>query len=121
MAKKTPKIKHTGTKPEGNVLSAAIPNSLMGKKVGFPHRHSQVIDTGLTVSLEKGYKLCFRLATALANRGMVATNAPGNFTDGKVFVNLLNCGREIVEVRDGDPLVEVWVEQVIDFNWEEEE
>lgn len=120
MAKKTPKVKYSGLKPQGGVLHALVPESLTGKKVGFPHRHSQVISTGLTVSMEKGYKLCFRLAAGLANRGMVATNAPGNFTEGKVFVNLLNCGREIVEVRDGDPLVEVWIEQVVDFAWEEE-
>lgn len=121
MAKKIPKIKYSGAKPQGNVLPAAVPETLTGKKVGFPHRHSQVINTGVTVSADKGYKVCFRLVAALANRGMVATNAPGNFTEGKVHANLLNCGREIVEVKDGDPLVEVWVEQIIDFDWEEQE
>lgn len=121
MAKKSLKVKVGGAKPQGGVLTAKIPNTITGTKVGFPHRHSQVIETGATVKLEKGYRLCFKLAAALANRGMVATNAPGHFTEGKVFANLLNCGREIVEVRDGDPLMEVWVEQVQDFDWEEEE
>jgi len=49
---------------------------------------------------------------------MVATNAPGGITEGNVEVSLLNCGREIVEVKNGDPLVNVWLEKINEFDWE---
>jgi dUTPase len=100
---------------------ANIPTTLTGNKIVFPHRHSALIDTGLEVYLEKGYKLCFSLAPALAERGMLATNAPGNFTNGRVKVGLLNAGRDIVELKDGDPVAVCWVEQIHEFDWDGEE
>jgi dUTPase len=94
--------------------------TILGPKINFPHRHLAVVDTGLEVRTEEKFKLCFKLTPSLASRGMVATNAPGNIKAGKVSVVLLNCGREIVELKDGDPLVEVWLEADQDFDWEED-
>jgi hypothetical protein len=30
----------------------------------------------------------------------------------------LNCGKEIIEIRDGDSLLNVWLEQIHEFEWE---
>lgn len=112
------KIKFDGIKPEGNILKAKIAQAIMGTKISFPHRHLANIDTGVNVKVEPGYKLCFALCSNLSGRGMVATNAPGNIKEGRVQVVVLNCGREIVELRDGDPLVTVWLEVDHEFDWE---
>lgn len=119
MSKKSPKVKFSGQTPVSNVLTAVIPESVSGRKIAFPHRYSYLVETPtVLVDVEPDHKICFRLVQSLANRGMVATNAPGNFTNGKISVNLLNCGREIIEVRDGEPLIEVWLEKNIPFEWE---
>jgi hypothetical protein len=124
MAKKTLKVKFTGNKPEGNLLKAKIPDNattkIMGEKVNLNHRASALIETGVNVKVEPGYKLCFSLVPELTNKGMVATNAPGNFTEGKVFANVINVGREIVEIKTGDPFLNFWFEQIIDMEWEQE-
>lgn len=124
MSKKKPKIKFSGIKPENGILKAQIPDNdtfkIMGPKINFNHRASSVIETGLTINIDSGYKLCFALVPELANRGMIATNAPGNFTEGKVFANVLNVGREIVEIKTGDPLMIVWFEEILDLEWSSE-
>lgn len=122
MAKKavktTPKVKFVGDKAEGNVLKAKIPTTITGDKIAFPHRYMKDIDTGVRISeIEPGYKLCFSLTQALASKGMIVTNGPGNITSGLIVASVLNCGREIVEIRNGDPLLNVWLEVDQNFEW----
>jgi dUTPase len=102
------------------VLKAQIEAQMAGlpQKVAFNHRHTQRIKTGLSVETPEGYKLCIGLVPALADKGIVLTNAPGNFTKGPVEAVLLNAGREIVDVNNGDPIVTCWLEKVVDFGWE---
>lgn len=64
-----------------------------------------------------GWRVCFALVPELARKGMVAVNAPGHVVGGEVRVVLLNCGREIVDLRDGDPVVTVWAEPVVEIEW----
>lgn len=120
MTKKSAKVKVIGKQPQGGILLASIPKTITGTKVAFPHRHSATIDTGITVKVEKGWKLCFSISPDLAAKGMIATNAPGHLTEGRVALHLLNVGREIVEVKDGDPVAVCWVEPIHDFEWEQE-
>jgi dUTPase len=114
-----PKITYKGEKSVGNQLKANIPATIMGTKINFPHRHLARIDTGVEVNVLDGYVLNFKLLPWLEEKGMVATNAPGRLKSGKVVVNLLNCGREIVELNHGSLIVEVWLEPDIEFDWEE--
>lgn len=74
-----------------------------------------VVETGCSIQLDKNYKLCFNISNELANRGIVATNAPGNFVEGKVFAILVNTSREIVDILDGHPLMNIWIEEVIEW------
>lgn len=121
MAKKAakPKVKFKGERPESDTLKARINQAIMGPKISFPHRHLQVIDTGVEVDVAPGYRLRISLNPSLADRGMVATNAHLPIKQGPVKVAVLNCGREIVEVKDGDPLVRVWLEADHEFEWED--
>lgn len=125
-SKKTSKVVFTvsGKRPEGNKLKASIaatPTShITGQKVSFTHRYSLNIDTGTNVKIPEGYVLCFSVSSDLANKGMVATNAPGRVTSGNIFIHLLNCGREIVEIKDGDHIADFWLEEVIDSDFVDE-
>ncbi len=112
-------IKYTGDKPEGNVLKAKIPNTITGTKISFPHRYASLIDTGVEIIVEPNFKLCYKLAKNLADKGMVSTTAPGNVKQGPIKVLIMNCGREIVELKHGDPLIEVWLEREYEFDWQE--
>lgn len=122
MTKKLLKVKVSGQKPKDNTLTAVIPvtnnTHVTGQKLSLGHRASAIIETGISVALEPGYRLCFSLIPDLSNRGVVALNAPGHFTEGKVWVNVLNCGREIIEIKEGDPIINVWVEQIVEWDWE---
>jgi hypothetical protein len=85
----------------------------------MPSRYAVELDTGLEVKVQSGYCLCFSVVPELANRGLVATNAPGRLTEGKLVVNVLNAGREIISVGEGVPLVDVWLEKAYKIEWEE--
>lgn len=114
-----PKIRFTGQKPNNNVLMAKIPTTLIGNKVSFPHRYSAIIDTGFDFECPEGYKLGVRIVSALSERGMIATNLAGGIKKGRIKVILLNVGREIVELKDGEPLAEIWLESDNEFELEE--
>lgn len=122
MAKKVtkPKVKFKGQKPEGATLKAIVSHPVTGKKIAFPHRHSAVISTGVEATVQDGYRLRFALVRELAERGMVLADANLPHYRGPVSVVLLNCGREIVELKDGDTLVHVFLEADPDFDWEED-
>lgn len=124
MAKKLLKIKFSGNKPENNIVKASLVSTdvyqVVGNKISFNARHSASINTQVFVELEKGYKLCFSVVPELASKGMIDFNSPGNFTKGEIVVGLINCGREIVDIKNGDPIANVWVEQIVDFDWESE-
>ena len=105
---------------DGTLVAKIIPPAVgLAPKIAFNHRHTAKIDTGLEVDVPEGYKLCIGIVPNLAVKGMVLTNSPGNFTKGKVEAVLLNAGREIVEVSNGDPIVTCWLESVLEFTWGE--
>lgn len=115
-------VKYSGEMPTDNIAKAIIPETatshLTGRKIGFNHRHLDQIKTGINVVVPDGYRMCFDLVDSLADRGMVALNGRKGTTTGEIVVTILNSGREIVEIRHGDPIAVLWLEQVIDFNWE---
>lgn len=114
------KIKYNGNSPDGDTLKASIAPSITGPKVTFPHRHLASIDTGVEIDITDGYSLRFSLVSQLTDRGLIASNAPGRFKKGKIVVTVINCGREIVEIKNGDPLINVWLEPELSFTWEKQ-
>lgn len=116
-----PKIKiKSGDVPQLGVLTAVLPEPEMEgleKKISFNNRHAAVIETGLDIEVEVGYKLCFSVHRDLAEKGMVVANSPGNVQVGTVSVCLVNCGREIIDIREGDPIAICWVEPIQEYQW----
>lgn len=116
----TVKFKGDGPAGEGDRLRASVKASVVGlqPKIAFNHRHCAKVDCGVEVVAPDGCKICIALVPELAEKGMVLTNAPGNFKSGRITAVLLNAGREIVEVHNGDPIVTSWVEPDLYVAWE---
>lgn len=113
------KIKVTqGSLPQDGILKAQLPTTAANGQVAMPSRFTGRISTGVSVEVPSGYCLSFALLPELSKKGLSATNAPGRLTSGEVFIDVLNAGREIVTVKSGDPIIQVWVDRV--YNWEAE-
>lgn len=112
-------VKCSGSSCCGNELKAKI-DSVDGlpPRVLFNNRHCQKINIDSKVEVPDGYRLCLSIKENLALKGMVLLNSPGNFTNGPVYVVLLNAGREIVEVKDGDFVADCWLEKIVNCVWE---
>ena len=99
-----------GSIPTNRILSAKFdPAEIMTGQ--FPSRYHRRVPTGVHVRTDKGYVVCMQLVGSLTEKGMVACNAPGNFTDGEIYVDIVNGGKQVVTINGGDPLVNVWIEK----------
>ena len=54
----------------------------------------------------------------LAEKGLVVSNAPAQVVGEEVVVQVINVGRELVEIKDGDKIALAWVEPTYRFDWE---
>lgn len=106
------KIK-TSQMPQNDILTAKL-----ASKLDMPNRYSGVIPTGVKVQVPPTYCLRVNLVPQLAQRGLIMIGS-GRIIEGEVSAHVLNAGREIVSVKDGDPLVEVWVEKIEKIVWEQ--
>ena len=90
-----------------------------GNRLAMPSRFTGRLHTGVEAQVPSTHCLRVALVPDLSSRGLIMTNS-GRFTVGEIYVDVLNAGREIVSVKDGDPLLEVWLEKVEKFVWETE-
>lgn len=105
--------------PEGNVLKAKIeePVAGYGRKVAFNNRHVEQIGTGVEIeNIPAGYVVSLSLAEELSIKGMVLTNNTVD-SEGEIKLTLVNCGREIVNVIDGQEVAYVHLQPVSKFDW----
>ncbi len=112
-------LKNERYQPENGFLKAEVmePIEGYGRKIAFNNRYSASVDTGLVVSeLPAGHILRFALVERLAEKGMVLTTTAFSGV-GPVKVSLVNCGREIVNLLDGETLVQAWLEKTEDYEW----
>lgn len=100
--------------PQNNTLPAKL-----SSRLDMPNRYTGRISTGVEVKIPSTHCLRVALVPEIACRGLIMTTS-GRITGGEVVVDVLNAGREIVSIKDGDPLVEVWVEKLEKFIWETE-
>lgn len=98
-----------GQIPESQILKANFPEDeiMTGQ---FPSRYVKRIYTGVHVEASPGFKVCIQLVPELCEKGMVAANAPGYFSDGEIYVDLVNAGKEIVTLKRDDPLCKVYAQ-----------
>lgn len=87
------------------------------QSVSMPSRYVATIDSGVEVEVEDGFCLCFGVVSELAEKGVVITNSPGRVTKGKVTLNVLNGGREIVSLSHGQAVAHCWVEPHHEVDW----
>lgn len=107
-------------------LVARVTPSIVGgvpmpPKMLLNHRASAKIKTGVKIDVPKGFKLCVSALDELAEKGLVVSNSPAQVNQGckdEVCVNVLNAGRELVEIKDGDKIANCWLEPVYRFDWE---
>jgi dUTPase len=105
----------TSKLPKDNILTV----ELTADRYDMPNRFTGDISTGFHVQVPSTHCLRVALVPELANRGLLMTSV-GRFTQGEVKVHVINAGREIISIRNGDPLLEVWLEKLEKFTWEQE-
>lgn len=91
-----------------------------GAQMIMPSRYQTKIDTGHDFELPSGYRLCFSVSPELAERGVIITNIPGRLVSGRLVLDILNAGRNVVAIKEDDPIAIIWLEQDIGFIWEGE-
>jgi dUTPase len=79
----------------------------------LPHRAMQTIDCGFSMELPPGYKAVFEAAVSLKAKGMFVVDSTSN----RVTVTVLNAGREIVPISNGDVVAEMSIQPVYLFDW----
>jgi len=104
-------------------LVAKMPQVVVGgvtmpPKVLLNHRASFKVQTGIRVALPPGFKVCVAILDELAEKGLVVSNAPSQVVGDEVVVQVINVGRELVEIKDGDKIAYAWIEPVYRFDWE---
>jgi len=110
---------------EGSVcvdLAASVPPDHAGiKQITLPHRASAVIDCGFCMELPKGYRASITARSGLASRGLMVSNSPGIIDSdyrGRVKVAVINVGKEIIVIKDGDRIAQMAIEPVYLFDFE---
>jgi dUTPase len=104
-------------------LIAKMPQVVVGgvtmpPKVLLNHRASYKVQTGIRIALPPGFKVCVAILDELAEKGLVVSNAPAQVVGEEVVVQVINVGRELVEIKDGDKIALAWVEPTYRFDWE---
>lgn len=102
-------------------LHANIPDNGAGqKRIALNHRASAKINTKLKVAIPRGFKIEIAAKSGWAERGLIVTNAPAQIDcdfRGEMEVLLINVGREIIEINDGDRFAQCWIEPAYRIRW----
>ena len=73
-------------------------------KVSLPSRNTALVSTGVTVESNSCY-VVVHLVDHLAAKGLVIAGR-SIFENGEIAVHVVNAGREIVEIADGQEFLE---------------
>lgn len=90
----------------------------MPPKVLLNHRASAKIQTGIRVAVPQGFKICVAIMEEYAIKGLILSNSPAQISGSEIIVHVINVGRELVEIKDGDKIALCWIEPVYRFDWE---
>jgi len=86
----------------------------------MPFRGLTKVPVGFSLEVPFGYEAVIRLRSGLAAKGVVMPNAPGTIDSdyrGEVEVLLINCGREIITIREGDRFAQMKIQKSLQFNF----
>ena len=79
-----------------------------------------IVDCGFSLELKSGYKACIVARSGTAKKGLLVGNAPGQIDPdyrGKVGVLLINVSSEIIGIRPGDRIAQIYIEPIYKFDW----
>lgn len=88
--------------------------------VVLPHRAIAKVGCGIQIELPAGYKAEVTARPEWASRGLLMADAPAVFAGGQlveISVQLINCGREIITINDGDHFALMTVKPAYSFEW----
>jgi len=84
---------------------------------------SQIIPTGLWVSIDPGFCCKILSRSGLANKKGLSVSSGVGVIDsdyrGQLYVSLMNTGHVTQYVEPGDRIAQLMVEKVLTINWEE--
>lgn len=103
----------------GMDLRAFVPeNTVLQLKPG----ERMLVDTGLYIELPKGYEVQVRPRSGLAlKKGITVLNTPGTVDSdyrNSIGVILINLGNDIFEIRNGDRIAQLVLNEVPQIKWE---
>jgi dUTP pyrophosphatase len=103
-------------------LKANIPPDVHGnREINLPYRVGQLIDCGISIELPPGFKAEIAARSGWANRGLVVANSPGQVDEdyrGRICVAVYNVGKEILKIKHGDRIAQMWPVPVYRFQWD---
>jgi len=95
------------------------------KTIVLAHGERALIDTGLYVSIPKGYELQIRPRSGLAiKQGITVLNSPGTVDSdfrNEIKIILINLSYGFFEVNSGDRIAQGIISPIIQAEWEEVE
>jgi dUTPase len=97
----------------GNSPTVSI-KAKLSETVRMPNRAIQTIDCGFSMEMPPGYKAVFEASDVLKSKGVFVVS--GVYKD-RVSVTVLNSGREIIQIENGDVVAEMSVQPVFIFDW----
>jgi len=81
----------------------------------MPHRAIVEVDCGFSMTLKTGYRAVVVPRRGIGNRGLMIAN--GCVENGRVKVTVMNAGKEILVISDGDIFAEMYIEPIYRFEW----
>lgn len=102
----------------GMDLRAFVPeNTILQLKPG----ERMLVDTGLHIELPKGYKAWVTPRSGLAlKKGITVLNSPGLVDPdfrGSIGVILINLGNDVFEIKNGDRIAQLVLEETLQIKW----
>lgn len=103
------------------VIPPLVNNFPTNGKVALNYRTTARIKTGIKVAIPEGYKMCIAAINSFAEKGLLISNTPAQIDSNcreEVEVLVINAGREIIEIKDGERFAQCWLDKVYKFDWE---
>jgi dUTPase len=109
----------TVTDDHGAIVARIAPDGNGFRFRSLTSRTHTVVDTGMNISVPKGWKMGVEPLTEWSLRGMILTDVTGE--DGRVKVVVSNLGKEIFCVKDGETIGRLWFYPTHQFTFDVKE
>lgn len=107
-----------------DLVANVSPDVHGNKALTLTSRTMAMVDVGFAMELPAGWKAEISARSGWAKKGLVVTNGPGQIDEdyrGRICVMVANLGKEILVIKDGDRIGQMWPVPVYRFVFEEVE